>query len=214
MKTKFDIEKWSRKEHYLFFKNFDEPFWGLTVNVDCTAIYKYAKENRISFFTLSLHKLLETLNNILEFRLRIESNELFEYSKIHASATIGRDDGTFGFSFIQYDSDFKLFEQTVQFEIKRVAETPGLAMTDQTERFDTIHFSALPWLAFSSFSHARHFAFDDSVPKISTGKLMKEDDKIIMPISLHTHHAILDGFHVGQFFNQLEKMFRDCDGIN
>jgi chloramphenicol O-acetyltransferase type A len=35
----------------------------------------------------------------------------------------------------------------------------------------TIHFSAIPWLNFTSLSHARSYTFPDSSPKISFGKM-------------------------------------------
>ena len=31
-----DIATWNRKEHFEHFSAFDDPFFGVTVNVDCT----------------------------------------------------------------------------------------------------------------------------------------------------------------------------------
>ena len=31
-----DIATWNRREHYEHFSAFDDPFFGVTVNVDCT----------------------------------------------------------------------------------------------------------------------------------------------------------------------------------
>jgi len=50
MKTLIDIEQWNRKEHFLFFSQFEEPFFGATVNIDRTQAYKTAKEKGNSFF--------------------------------------------------------------------------------------------------------------------------------------------------------------------
>ena len=33
-KTKLNIESWNRKEHFRFFSAFDDPFFGITTNVD------------------------------------------------------------------------------------------------------------------------------------------------------------------------------------
>jgi len=39
MKTKINIEQWERKALYNFFSQFEEPFFGLTVRIDCTKAY-------------------------------------------------------------------------------------------------------------------------------------------------------------------------------
>lgn len=57
---------------------------------------------------------------------------------------------------------------------------------------------------FTSLSHARSFAFPDSVPKISVGKIIPQGDQLLMPVSVHVHHALVDGYHVGQFFEILQ----------
>lgn len=35
-----DIATWNRREHYEHFSAFDDPFFGVTVNVDCTRAYQ------------------------------------------------------------------------------------------------------------------------------------------------------------------------------
>ena len=47
MKKILDIENWNRKEHFLFFKNFDDPFFGVTADVDFTDTYRKAKEDKV-----------------------------------------------------------------------------------------------------------------------------------------------------------------------
>ena len=37
MKHLIDLETWPRREHFVFFSAFEEPFFGLTANVDCTS---------------------------------------------------------------------------------------------------------------------------------------------------------------------------------
>ena len=44
-----DIATWNRREHYEHFSAFDDPFFGVTVNVDCTCAYQEAKDKGVSF---------------------------------------------------------------------------------------------------------------------------------------------------------------------
>ena len=51
-----DIATWNRKEHFEHFSAFDDPFFGVTVNVDCTRAYREAK--KLYVMTVSCPKLL------------------------------------------------------------------------------------------------------------------------------------------------------------
>lgn len=170
MKQKLNLDTWNRKEHFLFFKQMEEPFFGITTTIDCTKAYQKSKELGVSFFAFYLHKTMVAVNSIEPFRYRIIDDEIYIFDKIDASATILREDKTFGFSLIEFDNDLSVFFEIVQKEIARIQTTSGLFTREFSENL--IHFSALPWVNFTSFSHARSFTWPDSCPKISFGKMM------------------------------------------
>ncbi len=205
MKTFLDIENWNRKEHFKFFKQMDEPFFGVTVEIDCTKAYATAKDLKTSFFIYYLHKTLVAINAIEPFRYRISEDQIVINDRVDGSATIGRADQTFGFSLIEYDPDFAVFEQIATTEIERIQNTTGL-FTRAFEEDNVIHFSAIPWVNFTSLSHARSYTFPDSCPKISFGKMtISENGKKTMPMSIHVHHGLMDGFHVGQMVDYFQE---------
>ena len=205
MKTKLDLNTWPRKEHFEFFSKFEEPFFGIVAHIDCTKAYETSKKNGVSFVIYYLHKTLSAVNAVENFRYRIENGEIFIYDRIDASATLTRDDNTFGFSLMPFSTDFETFEKTSKEEIERVRNTTGL-FTRTFEADNLIHFSAVPWVDFTSLSHARSFTFPDSCPKISIGKMMiAEDGKRTMAVSVHVHHGLMDGFHVGEFFAKFQE---------
>ena len=204
MKTLLDIENWPRKDHFHFFRKFDEPFFGATVSVDCTKAYDNAKAKGVSFFVYYLHKTLVAVNAIEAFRYRISGDQIYVYNKVNASPTISREDGSFAFSLFEFDPDILNFSEIAATEIERVRTTPGL-FTRAFDNDNIIHFSALPWIDFTSLSHARSFAFEDSCPKISFGKMtVSGEGKKSMPMSVHVHHGLMDGFHLGQFIEMLQ----------
>jgi chloramphenicol O-acetyltransferase type A len=204
MKQKLNLDTWNRKEHFLFFKQMEEPFFGITTTIDCTNAYDKAKELNISFFTYYLHKTLVAANAIENFRYRIIDDEIYIFDTIDASATIMREDKTFGFSLIEYSNNINDFAEITKTEIARIQTTTGLFTRDFQENL--IHFSALPWLNFTSFSHARSFTWPDSCPKISFGKIMEENGKKTMSMSVHVHHGLMDGYHVSQFVNYFQEL--------
>lgn len=208
MKQKLDLETWNRKEHFEFFSKMQEPFFGITTNIDCTFAYTKSKRISISFFTYYLYKTLIAVNQIENFRYRIIDNEVYVFDSVNASATVLRDDKTFGFSFIEFNKNIFEFANTTNQEIERVRNTKRL-FTRDFSLINLIHFSTLPWVNFTSFSHARSFDFLDSCPKITFGKMIDIDGKKTMSMSVHVHHGLADGYHVGEFVNLFQELMNN-----
>ena len=177
-------ENWSRKEHYGHFANLDDPFFGICAKADFTGCYRQAKEDGASFFLYSLHRILKTVNMIEEFRTRIEDGNIVIYDRIGASPTIGREDGSFGFGYFGYSEDREEFVE-------------GALKTD------VIYYSSIPWIDFTGLKHASGISRGQSVPRISTGKLVPEGDRLMMSVSVELNHGLADGYHVAEFFRLL-----------
>ena len=126
MKQKIDLNNWPRKEHFEFFNQFDEPYHGVTVNIDCTIAYQTVKKNGVSFFLYYLYQALATSQTIEAFKLRIEENEVYKYDHIDAGSAIGRPDGTFGFGDFKYYPTFDQFHTEAVKVMRRVEQEYGL----------------------------------------------------------------------------------------
>lgn len=206
MKTLLDLDSWPRKEHFHFFRKFSEPFFGASVKVDCTKAYENAKAENIPFFIYYLHKTLVAVNEIEPFRYRVDDDQVVLHDRVDASATVARENGSFGFSLIKFYEDIERFAQEAKVEIHRVQNTPGL-FTREFPKDNLIHFSSIPWLDFTSLSHARSFDFPDSCPKISFGKMIvDENGKRTMAMSVHVHHALMDGYHMAVFVDRFREL--------
>ena len=93
-----DIATWNRKEHFEHFSAFDDPFFGVTVHVDCTRSYQEAKDKGVSFSLLLLHRIITAASKVEEFRYRIEGDKVVCYDSLLPEATVGRADHTFSAS--------------------------------------------------------------------------------------------------------------------
>jgi chloramphenicol O-acetyltransferase type A len=202
MKQQIDLANWPRKDHFNFFNQFEEPFFGVCVEIDCTIAYDKCKKEGHGFFLYYLHQCLAAANANQSFRLRIEDGLIYQYDEVHASAVINRADHTFGFSYIDYHPNFENFKLIAEKEINRVQNSTGLVPAGSGD--NVIHISAMPWLKFTSLSHARSFSFKDSCPKISFGKMTDIEGKKLMPVSIHVNHALMDGYHVSLFVNEFQ----------
>ncbi|MGO4877995.1 CatA-like O-acetyltransferase [Pedobacter psychrotolerans] len=198
-----DISTWKRKAHYNFFSTFDQPFFGVTSLINCTEAYQFCKAYQIPFFLYYLHKSLLAANHIKEFRYRIEADEVVEYSLISGSITVLRNDETFGFAYFNYQRDFKIFSQETRNVI--MLEKAAVGLTLKPDVMNMIHYSILPGINFTSMQHAQMLKAGDHVPKIVFGKLLFKDGQVLLPVSVHVHHALCDGVHVSKFLSAFEQ---------
>lgn len=203
-KQSLELSTWNRRDHFHFFNKFEEPFFGICTEVEVTKAYDISKELGTSFFLYYLYQSLAAANHIPAFRYRIEGEEIFVYDKVNASPTINRPNGTFGFSYMEYFDTFVEFEQQAALEITRVQQGEGLELTSSNDNI--IHYSSIPWIRFTSLSHARAFSFRDCIPKISFGKMYASGDKKLMPVSIHAHHALMDGYDVGLLLDRFQGL--------
>lgn len=204
MRKELDISSWNRKQHYEHFMMLADPFFATTIQIDVTAAYNHAKTNKVSFFACYLHACMKAINAIENFKFRIEDDKVYVYDEIAASATIARPDNTYGFSFICYSEEFSIFNANFLKERERIVNSTDLF--PPVNSADCVYCSAIPWLNFTG--HKETFAGNnkDSIPRLAFGKVVKEQDRLLMPMAVSVNHALVDGYHVGLFVERLEEI--------
>lgn len=202
-KHKVVISEWKRKEHYQFFKQFEQPFFGITAELNCTKAYRYCKAYGVPFFLFYLHKSLCAVNQVRELRYRAEGEEVFEYESISGSVTVLRADETFGFAYFDYNPGFTEFAEETKKAVNAEKLAKGLRLDFTLSSL--IHYSVLPGISFTSLTHAQLLSAGDSVPKIVFGKLAFRGGQVFLPLSVHVHHGLCDGLHVTRFLDVYQK---------
>ena len=192
-----DIERWNRKEQFHFFKQFDDPYFAVTIDFDVTMAFNHAKKEEISFFVLYLHACMRAINSVENFKYRIHDDKVIVHDIIHASATILRADNTFGCSFINFSDDLDEFNENYQDEKRRILSTTNLFPEQESD--DCIYCSTMSWFNFTGHKEPLLGIKKESVPKLAFGKYVEKNSKLMMPVAIAVNHALVDGYHVGQF---------------
>lgn len=205
MFREIDLENWNRKTTFEFFKDFEDPFFNLTANLDVTELYRFCKHNKLSFALANLFYSLETANQIREFRIRLLNEKLVEYDSIDATQTILNDDETFSFCYFQRRSDVFGFDKAGRAAIGKYKSLKTFDV--ETGRIDMLYYSVIPWVAFTSFKHATRADNKQSVPRLVFGKMFDENGRKKIPHSVEVNHAIMDGLHVGRYFELLQDKY-------
>lgn len=197
-----DIQYWNRRQIFEHFSNLKDPYFGVTIPFDVSNAYAFSSENKVSFFGRYLHDCMKSINYVENFKYRIEDGKVIEFDVIHASATMLRDDKTFGFSFIEYHKNLDVFLENLEAEKHRINTTSDLY--PPKNGLDCIHCSAMPWVNFSGHKEPISGQLE-SIPKLAFGKASKINDKLVMNVAVNVNHALVDGYHVGLFSKKFQE---------
>jgi chloramphenicol O-acetyltransferase type A len=205
-----DLDRWARRDTFEYFRRFDKPFFNVCVRLDVAPLSAALRARGSGGLGLACYFVaLRLANAHAPFRYRIEGERLRVHDAVDGSTTVLRDDGeSFGFADLAYLPDFDRFVEhgRAAIEAARRERAPLEPKPEDTAR---IHFTTLPWLHFTSFSHARNWGREDSVPKFAFGRAEPESARLWMPMSVEVHHALMDGLHVGRYVQDFEAALRD-----
>ncbi|MFQ5349491.1 MAG: CatA-like O-acetyltransferase [Thermoanaerobaculia bacterium] len=201
-----DLEDWKRREHFEFFRHYEKPWFNICADVDVTVLVaRSAEPEGPSFFLASLWLSLVAANEVEPLRYRLRGDQVVVHPVIHGGSTVLMPDETFAFAYFDFQTSFAEFAAAGAEELEKVKRGPG-GLNPKTGRDDMIHYSIIPWVSFTSFSHARTWKADLSVPKIVFGRHRPVGDRHLLPVSVEVHHALVDGLHVGRFYQRFEEL--------
>lgn len=200
-----DLANWSRRELFQFFIGYTNPYFNVCAQIDVTKLVAAVRELRGVRVSSTLHYFaLRVANEIEPFRYRLEGDKVLVYEVVNGGTTVLLPNESFAYAYFDYQTDFKQFVDGMSQAVDNVRTSTG--PLKPTMRDDVIYHTTLPWISFTSFAHARTKGRGDSIPRIVFGKFSKEAERLIMPLSVEVHHALMDGLHVGRFFGRFEEM--------
>jgi chloramphenicol O-acetyltransferase type A len=201
-----DLDTWPRREHFRLFSTFNHPHWGLCANVDLTAFRPFVRQRGLAFTVAWVYLLTRAANAIPEFRQRIRGQQVVEHDLVHPAITVLTDDDLFSFCFFQYVDDFYEFARRAAEEMAYVRTHPTL---EDKPGDHWLFMTAIPWVSFTGFEHPMQLHPADSIPRFAWGKFFQEGPRILMPLQVQGHHGLIDGLHVGRFYQRVQDLLND-----
>lgn len=205
MPTYLDLATWARRELFEFYRDFDKPYFNVCMRLDVTNLIKELRNHPDISLALTYHYFaLKAANEIEQFRYRLRDGQVLVHDVINGGTTLMLPNETFTLVYFDYAQTFAEFIDPAQRAVEEMKKDPVFEPRHEDDA--RIHCTTLPWISFTSFSHARNWRREDSVPKISFGKFTQENDRTLMPFSVEVHHALVDGLHVGRYVTRIEEM--------
>jgi len=205
-----DMQTWSRREHFEFFRTYEYPHFGMCANVDLTAFYPAVKQRGYSLTVAIVYLITRASNAIPEFRYRIRDGKVIEHEIVNPSFTILVEEDVFSFCCVDYVEDFSTFAAKAAERIAIVREN---SWVHQVPRDDVLYMTAIPWVSFTSFLHPMKLQPADSIPRFVWGKFFEDGERLKMPLGVQGHHALIDGVHVGKFYAEVQGYLQQPEVI-
>lgn len=206
-----DLETWPRREHFRLFGSFDHPHFGMCANVDVTHFQPFIKQHGYSFTVAVAYVIARAANAIPEFRWRIRGDHVVEHEIIHPSFSILVNDDLFSFCGVEYAQDLAQFAARAAESISRVKAHPSLG--NDPGKDDMLYMSPIPWVSFTSFTHPMQLHPADSVPRFAWGRIFEEGGFQKMPLAAQAHHALMDGIHMGRFYEKAQEYLSNPEAL-
>ncbi len=201
---RIDLEHWPRREAFELFRGFGLPYFNLTADVDVGPLREAVRARGASFTVALVYVLARAANEVPEFRQRVRGEGVIEYAAVHPSITVLADDGTFRFVTLRYEEAFGSFAADAELRIERARRAASL--WSEPDRDDLLFMTAIPWVSFTGMIHPVPLDPPNSVPRIAWGKFRDVGGRLAMPLNVQAHHALVDGVHLGRYFQCTEQL--------
>ena len=202
--TVIDKETWPRRGHYEFFAPMSNPFYSLTFPVDVTTLKSYTKRNKLSFYYSLVYLVTKAMDQVEAFRYKCRGEEIVLHDHLIPSFTdLKPGSELFHITTLEAGEDMAGFCRRAG-EASRAQTafiTAGPWPGDQL-----IYFTCQPWFPITSLTNERDLNPEDSVPRVAWGKYEEKDGRLVLSISLELNHRLVDGVHVGQFYQRLNAL--------
>ncbi len=207
---KIDMENFPRRKHFEYFCSLQYPYVGVTNHVDVTELVQFCKKQQYSFYLVFLHLAALAADSVREFRQRVHNKEIIEYSECPTSHIELLDNGTYCYCTLHHHMPLEDYIVCAEKARKLCREKGNI---EEDEDVESMYFvSTLPWLHYTSLIQPVAGG-EESNPRITWGKFQKDHNgREQLPVTVLAHHGLVDGIHIAQFYQNLEKQIRETIG--
>lgn len=111
---------------------------------------------------------------------------------------------------------FKVMNVPMLDDLKEYCELAAKTAEEQKVYFtgplenDVFQCSPMPWVTYTHISHTNPGKKDNAAPLFDWGKYYEIDERVMIPISVQAHHSFVNGLHIGQFVEELQRFLNEC----
>ncbi len=191
--------------HCAVFRNSIEPAFCVTFEVDVTKFLDMTRNQNLSFTLSMVYAVCKCANEIEAFRYRFFDGQVVLFDRIDTA-----------FTYLNKDTElFKVVNVPMADTLEEYVKSAAKIAMEQKEYFtgplgnDVFQCSPMPFLTYTHISHTNSGKKDNATPLFDWGKYYEKDSRTVMPVSVQAHHSFVDGIHIGQFAEKLQKYLNE-----
>ena len=194
------LENDQRRAHFAYFSTMQNPYVGLTAEVEAGAILGACHRNGWPFSLTMVWCTGRAANAVPALRQRILNGGVVEFDRCDTSHTVLRPDGSYAYCTLDPMWPFAEFLPAAK---RRQAEAiANSGIDDGEEALGLLFLSSIPWLHYTAITQPTPVPADSN-PRITWGKYALRDGRLCLPVTLLVNHALADGLHIAHFFEAL-----------
>ena len=199
--TLIDENNWKRREHCAIYRNYVEPSYCMTVELDITNFIEAIRREGYSFTLSFIWVVSKCANEIEEFRYRFLSEKVVLFDRVDTS-----------FAYMDEGDDlFKVVNAPFRDSMREYVTETGRIAKSQRAYFasppgiDVFQFYPIPWVTYTHISHTNPGHRNNVTPMFDWGRYREVGGRIMMPFSVQVHHSFVDGVHVGKLIESVQN---------
>ncbi len=200
---KIDLATWPRRERFLSYLGTDFPYIVLSARVDVTGLLRYCRQNGLSFYFALIYACTRTADAIEPFRYRFRDRDVFCIPRnVPVIVHLQKDVEQFVMFRQEPDGDLPAFCRRARAAADAAVVGERL---DKGDDLSVISFSCMPWVDYTAMIRTIMRDGVDCNPKITWGRYTTENERTTLTLSVQVHHGLMDGLHVGRFYQHLQE---------
>ncbi len=203
-----DMKTWPRSYTYKYFTETVSPLiYSVNVTLDVTKLRGILKKQRLKFFPAYLYLITKGMISQKEF-LMARQDDILGYWNFRTPLypIFHEDDQTITFLWTEYDNDFKTFYKNYTSDIINHGKQHGVMMAKGEPPANSYIIACTPWFSFNSVSMHLQNAKNYYAPMFEAGGFQEAHGTIKMPLSITVNHAVIDGYHIKVFLENLQSL--------
>ncbi|MEK0317599.1 type A chloramphenicol O-acetyltransferase [Cohnella sp. 56] len=210
-----DMECWPRRPYFEHYLNHVRCSYSMTADIDITLLRTELKDMGMKLYPALIFMISTVVNRHCEFRTCFDSEgRLGIWDRMSPSFTIFHEEER------TFSSVWTPFDETASFQrfyggyiqVTEAYKNAKQLFPDTSEPPNTFPISVIPWVSFTGFNLNVYTGGAYLLPIFTIGKYRRQDDKLLLPLSVQFHHAVCDGYHAGLLFNELQQSAVNCRG--
>ena len=198
-----DMQSWSRTELFRSYLGTDFPYINLGTRIEVGPFLDRCRKEGYSFYFALVHLATSVANEIENFHFRFRGDQAYRITTNIPVLTHMRP-GDEIFMMLEGKDTADRLEFCRDLREKAETAPQGLRL-DCGDRLDLISFSCIPWTDYTHIVRTISRWGVDCNPKITWGKYVTNHGKTTLNMTVQVHHGMMDGYHVGKFFMELQS---------